>query len=282
MLAALLLVASTHAFAPHAFGRGVAPSHRRAAAVCMAEAAPSPDVEEPASLPGTEPADLGSLAKYPLATAAEFGLIATCLRGIDAVGTLPAPLVPLLFAFLSLRSRLFSPLAAKRPPRGGFSGKATPEDIKRPGWTPPGIAFPFIWLTITGLRASSALVVWRATGRTLTAAPLLALVGHLAVGDTWNCVTNVERRLGVSAVGVIFVWASVLNAVLAFRAAAPLAGALLAPSAAWITIASVLTWTIWSMNTPRQPLLPRQDGKASALQVPLLSPLLEKKEASLG
>ena len=36
----------------------------------------------------------------------------------------------------------------------------------------------------------------------------------------------------------------------AFYAVAPLAGAILAPSAVWISIASVLTWTIWKINPP--------------------------------
>ena len=72
--------------------------------------------------------DWAETAKYPVATAAQAGLIATFFRAVDACGQLPAPLVPPLFAFLSLRSRLFSPLPANRPPRGGFEvdGKRVP------------------------------------------------------------------------------------------------------------------------------------------------------------
>ena len=72
--------------------------------------------------------DWAETAKYPLATAAQAGLIATFFRAVDACGQLPAPLVPPLFAFLSLRSRLFSLLPANRPPRGGFEvdGKRVP------------------------------------------------------------------------------------------------------------------------------------------------------------
>ena len=62
----------------------------------------------------------------------------------------------------------------------------TPADTIRPWWTPPGIAFPFIWLTITGLRAISSMIVFKACGRTLFSPPLLLLALHLAVGDTWN------------------------------------------------------------------------------------------------
>ena len=122
----------------------------------------------------------------------------------------------------------------------------------------------------TFFRASSSFLVWRATGRALCSVPILALIAHLCVGDTWNCVTNVERRLGTSAVGVLAVWASVVNAVAAYYAALPAAGLILLPSACWISIATVLTWTIWTMNEPRQPILPRVgDGKAAALRVPL-------------
>ena len=88
--------------------------------------------------------------------------------------------------------------------------------------------------------------------------------------------TNIEQRLGVSAVGVLAVLASVYTAVAVYYKPTPLAGLLLAPSACWITIASVLTWTIWSINEPRQPLLPREgEGKNAAWRLPL-SAVLEK------
>jgi len=57
-------------------------------------------------------------------------------------------------------------------------GSATPVEVKRPSWTPPGIAFPFIWLTITALRAASSLVVFKATGRVLCSPALLVLALH--------------------------------------------------------------------------------------------------------
>jgi tryptophan-rich sensory protein len=218
--------------------------------------------------------DWPQVAKYPFATSVQFLLIAMFFKAVDTV-TIPAPLVPVLFAFLSLRSRLFSLLPANRPPRGGFEvdGKkvpTTPETI-RPWWTPPGIAFPFIWLTITALRAASSLVVFKEVGQKLFSAPLLLLALHLCVGDTWNCVTNVEQRKGVSALGVLAVWTSVVAAVKAYYEVTPLAGYLLAPSACWISIASVLTWTIWKINPPLQPLLPQQgDGQAADMVLPLV------------
>ena len=242
--------------------------------VVLNGAAVPPQWRGPSSPP--PPVDLARLAVYPAATGVEWALIAGLFAAVDAIGPLPGFVVPPLFLFLSLRSRIFSPLSASRPDRSAQGGGPTPLSVKRPWWTPPGIAFPFIWITISFLRASSSFLVWQAGGRVLASPTLLALVAHLCVGDTWNCITNVERRLGTSAVGVLAVLSSVLYAVAAYAKAAPLAGKLLAPSAAWIMIASVLTWTIWAINKPRQSLLPRiGDKKNAALQLPL-SKLLQK------
>lgn len=79
-----------------------------------------------------------------------------------------------------------------------------------------------------------------------------------------------ERRLGTSALGVLAVLSSVYFAIYTYFGVLPLAGKLLAPSAVWISIASVLTWTIWSMNG-KEALLPREsDGKpVPKLRIPL-------------
>ena len=118
--------------------------------------------------------------------------------------------------------------------------------------------------------------MWRQSGRRLCTPALLVLVLHLCVGDSWNCITNVERRLGTSACGVLAVLASVYYAVYTYFEVAPLAGKLLAPSAVWISIASVLTWTIWKINEPREPLLPKIDGSSAPLRLPLSSVFSEK------
>ena len=206
--------------------------------------------------------------KYVGATAVQYKLLMLALSGVDKVATLPKPAVWLLFAFLSLRSRVVSLLDNSRPNREEQKGKATPMDVKRPSWTPPGIAFPFIWLTITALRATAAQMAYAGS---LRAPALDALVLHLCIGDTWNCITNVERRLGVSAIGCFAVWGSVFRAVKAFGAsAAPKAAYVLAPSLAWISVACVLTASIWNLNN-RPPIYPAEgDGDSADLRLKYL------------
>ncbi len=64
-----------------------------------------------------------------------------------------------------------------------------------------------------------------------------------------------EDRTGAAVPGVLLVWASVLNAVRHYYQALPLAGKVLAPSAAWISVAVVLVTNIWWING-KEPLYP--------------------------
>lgn len=45
--------------------------------------------------------------------------------------------------------------------------------------------------------------VWEALGCNLATGPIAAMVLHLSIGDTWNHINNVEKKLGV-AVSVVF------------------------------------------------------------------------------
>jgi len=158
---------------------------------------------------------------------------------------LPSTIALLTFLFLALRSRIFSPLDNSRP----SALKDDPVFKKRvlPTWMPPPLAFPIVWSTITLLRAISSYLVFKQTG-TLLCPPLLSMVAHLCIGDTWNTINNIENRLGTAALGVLFVYASVLTTVYLFYQTLPLAGFVLAPSALWLTIATVLVHRIWILN----------------------------------
>lgn len=206
---------------------------------------------------------VGEVGKYGLATGVQYGILAGL---VTVVGYLPPVIVGVAFAFLSLRSRIFSFLDNSRPDVDANDGKATPSDVKRPKWTPPGKAFPIIWLTITGLRAVSAALATEATQSLAITRPLLL---HLCIGDTWNTITNVEKRLGVSAIAVFAVWASLLRTLLAFYDVKPLAAWILAPSLAWISVACLLTNRIWALNggpSERPPFPSSDDGSSAPLR----------------
>ena len=134
------------------------------------------------------------------------------------------------------------------------------------------MAFPIVWTAITVLRTISSVLIFNTAG-TMLCKPIFALALHLSIGDTWNTINNQERRLGTSAIGVLFVLASVLNVVRSYNEVSPLAACIIAPSALWLTVATALVWTIWRINYTAQgkpSLFPSvEEGPSSRWRLPL-------------
>ena len=157
------------------------------------------------------------------------------------------------FAFLALRSRTFSILDASRPKIA--TEIKLKEQKKRPEWTPPAKVFPVVWISIAVLRSLSSILVYEQVGK-LFCFPIMCLVLHLSIGDWWNFVTNKEKMLGVSAVGVLVVLSSAWFAIYQYYLVLPTAGFVLMPLGVWLCIATALVWSIWDINKPRMRLWP--------------------------
>ncbi|EKX47374.1 hypothetical protein GUITHDRAFT_69647 [Guillardia theta CCMP2712] len=188
------------------------------------------------------------------ATVVEVALLSAAMFAVQTIGGYLPPigykcLAILFFASMALKSRIFSILDASRPTMGEV------QETKRPSWTPPPIVFPIVWSTIGILRTVSSVVVWEAVGRQMLVLPLIAMMTHLSIGDTWNNINNVERRKGSAVAGVAFVWTSVVTCTYLYWQTIPLAGMILAPSVLWLSIASVLIFNIWKLNG-YEPILP--------------------------
>lgn len=232
-------------------------------------------VSSPGSGGEAKEVDVDALGKYAAAVGVQFASITAFLaaldKGLDAVGvadSVPPAAIGFLFFILSLRSRVFSPLENRRPDlnkaRRGEETKGF-NDRRMPSWTPPGVFFPIMWiLIIAPLRATSSTYLWAAGDHTLCQPAILALMLHLSIGDTWNTINNVERRLGAAVPGVLSVWLSVLFAVYCYNQALPTAGTILAPTAVWITVAAALVTDTWRINNEGgdEPLYPYKSPSA--------------------
>eukprot|EP00931_Biecheleriopsis_adriatica_P104267 TRINITY_DN78955_c0_g1_i1.p1 TRINITY_DN78955_c0_g1~~TRINITY_DN78955_c0_g1_i1.p1 ORF type:complete len:300 (+),score=54.38 TRINITY_DN78955_c0_g1_i1:15-914(+) len=215
---------------------------------------------------GTKELDTEAVGTYAVSAAVQIAAIAAFFAALDTAVTstgaqLPDWSVFVLFFGMSLRSRIFSPLDNSRPDatkaaRGETTGGFN--DREMPSWTPPGIFFPIMWIVIVApLRAASSVLVWQQVGH-FCDVTILVLMFHLTVGDTWNTVNNVERRLGAAVPGVLCVWASALAAAFAYYQVSQLAGQLLLPTCLWITVAAALVTDTWRVNNSNgdEPLFP--------------------------
>ena len=189
---------------------------------------------------------------YGSATAMQFVGWCAVLSVLRFVLPIPSPLstlsripVALLFLFLSFRSRVLSPLDNRRPTVESES-EAARRRI-RPSWTPPPLAFPLIWSAVGALRTASSVLVIEAT-RSLVSPPVLALLAHLCIGDTWNNINNVEKEYELAVPAVLLVLASAVMATACYWRATSAAGILLLPSVLWIGVAAKLISDIQALR----------------------------------
>ncbi len=203
--------------------------------------------------------DKGATAKYVGATIAQIAALTGLLWLMDSVtasfnlAALPQPavttIVCVFWAGVTLRSRFFSLLDNTRS-NGRY------QSLQRPGWAPPPLAFPIVWMSIAVLRVIAAYWVWSAMGQTFLCVPLVLFVVHLSLGDTWNTIFTVEGRLG-TAVPMVIVGPllSALVVTVSYFQAVPLAGWVILPSAVWLAIATALCIRLWQLNG-QEPLYP--------------------------
>jgi tryptophan-rich sensory protein len=201
--------------------------------------------------------DYDAVIKYVGAIAIQLGLMNGFMSGIDAAvvrWNLKVPFAAnfLLFYALSLKSRVFNPLANNRPKVKTLESDSASEKRQMPAWTPPGLVFPIMWLLIIApLRAAASSLVVSAAGVSPTCYAswtIMALLLHLSIGDVWNTINNVERRYGTSVAGVALVWLSKALAAFAYYRALPTAGILLSLPLLWLTVAFALIVATWRLN----------------------------------
>ncbi len=208
----------------------------------------------------TKQLDLKAVLIYKLGTIFQIGIMILALWGMEKLVNLVdnstffpswfnTLLAVLFFTLLSIRSRIFSLLDNTRSRR-------TYDDVVRPKWAPPPLAFPIVWMIIAVLRVTAAILVWQEMNQQFLVVPLIAFVVHLALGDTWNTIFTVERRLG-AAVPVVILgpWFSALIVTWLYWQINPVAGMVLAPSCIWLTVAAYLVLSIWQLNGT-EPLYP--------------------------
>ena len=217
----------------------------------------SADEKSRSSQASSDRIDWLAIGQYITGTLAQMAFL---LAALWALEWLVAPALPesarvyvaiAFFILLSIRSRVFSPLNNTR-------SRTTYSNVVRPGWAPPPIAFPFVWLGIGVLRVVASYLVWQAVGQDYLALPLCAFAIHLALGDTWNTIFTVEGRLGAAVPAVLVgPLASAIAVTALYWQVVPLAGGLLVPMCLWLVVASALVIAIWQLNG-RERLYPCQ------------------------
>lgn len=121
--------------------------------------------------------------------------------------------------------------------------------LQRPAWAPPGWLFAPMWSTLYALMAVAAWLVWKTRGSLRAAwVPLSLFLVQLGANALWTWLFFAWRMGAVAFAEIIGLWLLIACTIVAFWRVRPLAGALLLPYLAWVSLACALTYSVWQRN----------------------------------
>ncbi|WP_129141686.1 TspO/MBR family protein [Modicisalibacter coralii] len=120
--------------------------------------------------------------------------------------------------------------------------------LAQPAWAPPAAVFGPVWTTLYALMAIAAWLVWRRAGWRDAHRALSLFVIQLAVNALWSWLFFVWHLGAPAFVGTLALWGLIAATLIAFWRKSRLAGVLLVPYLAWVSLATALTWAVWQAN----------------------------------
>jgi benzodiazapine receptor len=122
------------------------------------------------------------------------------------------------------------------------------DQLDKPWWTPPPVAFPIVWSALYVVMGVAAFLVWRRHGFNGARIALGLWFIQLALNAAWSWVFFGLQSPGAAFFEIILLWGAILSTFLAFRQRDRLAAILMLPYLVWVGFAFALNYTIWRMN----------------------------------
>jgi benzodiazapine receptor len=134
---------------------------------------------------------------------------------------------------------------------GGLASANSPEfyrRLDRPAFAPPGWVFGPVWTVLYLMQAAAVWLVWREAahpGRRIA----LALFGvQLTLNALWTWIFFAFQSGAGAFVEILVLDVALLATVAAFWRVRRPAAVLMLPYLAWVSFATVLTYSIWQRN----------------------------------
>ncbi|MEO8166420.1 MAG: TspO/MBR family protein [Betaproteobacteria bacterium] len=120
--------------------------------------------------------------------------------------------------------------------------------LARPAWAPPAWLFAPVWTVLYVLMAIAAWLVWRAKGFRDARIALGLFLVQLMANALWTWLFFVWQQGALACAEILFLWTLIVVTTVAFWQRQTLAGALLVPYLAWVSLASALSFATWKLN----------------------------------
>lgn len=120
--------------------------------------------------------------------------------------------------------------------------------LAKPSWTPPDAAFGPVWTVLYVLMAVAAWWVWRRGGFAGARVPLAVYGVQLVLNALWSYLFFGLHRPALAFAELVALWVAIAVTMVSFWRVERVAGWLLVPYLAWVTLAGSLNLALWRMN----------------------------------
>lgn len=139
---------------------------------------------------------------------------------------------------------------------GGLSSISTVSSIptwyrtlNKPSWNPPDWVFGPAWTLLYILMGIAAWLVWRVGwDKPAVRTALAVFAAQLVLNGLWSVLFFGLRSPGIALAEIVVLWCLIVATAVLFFRLDTRAGLLLMPYLAWVTFASGLNLSIWSLN----------------------------------
>jgi benzodiazapine receptor len=131
---------------------------------------------------------------------------------------------------------------AVAPPGAWYAG------LDKPFFTPPPWVFGPVWTTLYTLMGGAAWRVWRAAGLSGARVALGLFAGQLAANAAWSPIFFGMHRMDLAFAVIAGMWLLIAATIVAFDRHDRVAAWMMAPTLAWVSVASALNLGLWWLN----------------------------------
>lgn len=123
------------------------------------------------------------------------------------------------------------------------------QSIEKPSWQPPSWVFGPVWTTLYIMMGIAFYLVWKAApGNRYKKPAMIFWCLQLVLNFFWSYIFFNRHNLGLALAEIILLWIFILITIILFGRISKLAAWLMVPYISWVSFATILTYTIYSLN----------------------------------
>ena len=121
--------------------------------------------------------------------------------------------------------------------------------IAKPSWNPPSWIFGPVWISLYTLMGIAAYLIWCSKKSTQRNNALGIYGIQLLLNSTWSILFFGIKRPDLAFVEVLVLLTMIILTIIKFDKISRTASVLLAPYLAWVSLATILNYNIWQLNS---------------------------------